>query len=139
MLGNCATGRLKIVMAPTITIATMGRLIKNFDIGLPSLAFPGKRHGVHLHARTNLLHAFGNHAVASLQPLGDNPMGADALANLYRADAHLVLAVDRRYLIAALQLGDSALRDKPCVLLDSDGRANFAVTAGTQNIPGIGE
>src|SRR5580704_15981545 len=38
MLGNCATGRVAIVTAPTITIriaitiATMGRLIKNLDI-----------------------------------------------------------------------------------------------------------
>src|SRR5690349_25125155 len=38
MLGNCATGRVRIVMAPTITIriattiATIGRLMKNFDI-----------------------------------------------------------------------------------------------------------
>src|SRR6266566_2928868 len=139
MLGNCATGRLKIVIVPKITIATIGRLIKNFDIGLPSPAFPGKRLGVHLHARTNLLHAFGNHAVASLQPLGDNPIGADALANLYRTDAHFVVAVHRRDLIAALQLGDSALRNKQCVLLDSDGRPNFAVPAGTQNISRIGE
>src|SRR6266480_1929780 len=145
MLGNCATGRLKIVMVPTITItieitiATIGRLIKNFDIGLPSLASPGKRLGVHQHARTNLLHAFGNHAVASLQPLGDNPIDADTLANLYRAHAHFVVAVHRRDLIAALQLGDSALRNKQCVLLDSDGRPNFAVPAGTQNISRIGE
>ena len=39
MLGNCAMGKLKIVMAPIstmrmeITIATIGRLMKNFDIG----------------------------------------------------------------------------------------------------------
>ena len=38
MLGNCATGRVAMVIAPTITIrieitmATIGRLMKNFDI-----------------------------------------------------------------------------------------------------------
>ena len=38
MLGNCATGRVKMVIPPTITVrmamtmATMGRLMKNFDI-----------------------------------------------------------------------------------------------------------
>src|SRR5580692_8568699 len=42
MLGNCATGKLTIVTAPTITIriaitiATMGRLMKNLDMGLGS-------------------------------------------------------------------------------------------------------
>jgi len=44
IFGNCATGRLAIVTAPTITIriaitiATIGRLMKNFDIAqFPSL------------------------------------------------------------------------------------------------------
>src|SRR6266571_8589264 len=145
MLGNCATGRLRIVMVPTITmtieitIATMGRLIKNFDIGLPSLAFRGKRLGVHLHARTHLLHTFGNHPIASLQPVRNNPIGTDAVADLNCADAYSVLAVDRCDLIAALQLRDSALRYQQRILLDSDGRANFAVSAGTQNVSGIRE
>src|SRR5882724_8349773 len=46
MLGNCATGRVVMVTAPTITIrmeitiATIGRLMKNFDIN--SLSFRGK-------------------------------------------------------------------------------------------------
>src|SRR6266851_3908468 len=92
MLGNWATGRLSIVIVPTITMtieitmATMGRLMKNFDIGLPSLTFRGKRLRVHLHARTHLLHAFGNHAFASLQSVRDNPIGADTVADLNRAE-----------------------------------------------------
>jgi hypothetical protein len=42
MFGNCATGKVTIVMAPTITvriaitIATMGRLMKNLDMALDS-------------------------------------------------------------------------------------------------------
>jgi hypothetical protein len=38
MFGNCATGKVAIVTAPTITIsiaitmATIGRLMKNFDM-----------------------------------------------------------------------------------------------------------
>jgi hypothetical protein len=45
MFGNCATGKLRIVNVPTntnrieITIATMGRWMKNLDIGLPVLGF----------------------------------------------------------------------------------------------------
>ena len=72
MLGNCAIGRLRIVMEPTITItiemtmATMGRLIKNFDIGLPFLTFHGEWLGVHLHAGTYLLHSLDDHAFALL-------------------------------------------------------------------------
>jgi len=72
MLGNCATGKLKIVMAPTstktmeITIATMGRLIKNFDMALLAFAFHGEWLSVHLHPRSHLLHALGNDALATL-------------------------------------------------------------------------
>src|SRR6266849_8685048 len=143
MLGNWATGRLSIVIVPTITMtreitmATMGRLMKNLDIGLPSLRFRGKWLGVYLHARTYLLHALGNHAFASLQSVLDNPLGADPVADLNRTDAHLVLVIHCRDLIAALQLRDRALRHKQRVLLDSDGRANFAIPAGAQNISRI--
>src|SRR6267143_4139485 len=107
MLGNWAMGRLNMLIAPTITItmeitmATMGRLIKNFDIGLPSLAFDGKRLGGDLHAWTYLLHTLDDHAFASLQSVHDNPLGADPVAHLNRSDAHLVLVVQRRDLIAA--------------------------------------
>src|SRR5882672_5843785 len=143
MLGNWATGRLNMLIAPTITMtmemtmATMGRLIKNFDIGLPSLRFRGKWLGVHVHARMHLLHALGNHTFASLESVHDNPLGADPVAHLNRPDAHLVLVVQRRDLIAALQLRDCTLRYKQRGLLDSDGRANFGIPAGAQNISRI--
>src|SRR5271156_188511 len=44
MLGNCATGKLRTVSEPTntmtmeITMATMGRLMKNFDMDHASLS-----------------------------------------------------------------------------------------------------
>ena len=53
-------------MTIEITMATMGRLIKNFDMELPSRCVHGKWLGVHLHARTHLLHALGDHAFARL-------------------------------------------------------------------------
>src|ERR1700682_3126417 len=143
MLGNWAMGRLKMVIVPTITMtieitmATMGRLIKNFDMGLPSLTFHGKWLGVHQHAWTDLLHALDNHAFASLQSVHNNPLGADTVADFDRSDAHFILVVQGRDLIAALQLRDCTLRYKQRVLLDSDGRANFAIPAGPQNISRI--
>src|SRR5258708_3834665 len=101
-----------ITMTMEITIATMGRLIKNFDIGLSSLTFRGKWLGVHLHARTHLLHSFDNHAFASFQSVRNNPLGADTVADLDRPDPHFVLVAHRRDLIAALQLRHRTLRDK---------------------------
>src|SRR5579864_4060226 len=118
MLGNCATGKLRIVMVPTITMtmeitmATMGRLIKNFDIALPSLTLRGERLGVHLRARTRLLHALGNHTFALLETFRNNPLRADTVADLDWPDVHFVLGVYHRYLIAALQLRNRTLRDK---------------------------
>src|SRR5216684_7819601 len=143
MLGNWAMGRLNMVIVPTrtktieITMATMGRLMKNFDIGLPSLRLCGKWLGVHLHARTHLLHSLDDHAFALLQPFRNNPLRADTVADFDRTNAHFVLAVHNRHLIAALQLRHRALRDKQRVFLDPDGRADFAVAAGAQNISRI--
>src|SRR4029077_7952788 len=97
MLGNCATGKLRIVMVPTITMtmeitmATMGRLIKNFDIALPSLTLRGKRLGVHLRARTRLLHALGYHTFALFEPFRANPLRADTVADGDCSNAHFVI------------------------------------------------
>src|SRR6266478_3731617 len=126
-----------ITMTMEITMATMGRLIKNFDIGLPCLRLRGKRLRVHLHARTHLLYSFADHALARLQPFRDNPLAAHTVADFDRADAHFVLAVHRRHLVAALQLRHRTLRHQQRVFLDADSRPNSAVAAGAQNISRI--
>src|SRR6266567_6119681 len=105
MLGNCAIGRLRIVRAPTITrtmeitMATIGRLIKNFDIGLPSLAFRSKWLGVHLHARAHFLHALDNDTLAGLQPFRNDPLRADAVTDFDGSDAYFVFTVHHGHLI----------------------------------------
>src|ERR1700686_2675706 len=140
MLGNWGTGKLRMGRTPTrtrtmeITMATMGRLIKNFDMGLPPRSFRRKRLGVHLQARTHLLNTLGDDTFAGLESLGNNPLVADAVADFDRPDAHFVLFVHRCDLIPALQLRHGTLRYKQRILLQSDGCANFAVSAGTQNI-----
>src|SRR5580658_1953995 len=114
MFGNWATGSAKIVTAPMITVriamtmATMGRLMKNLDISL----------GLHerLHADfdsgTNLLGPLDNHALARFQPIADHPHRADSIANFDRLNAHRVFVVNDGHLIAALQLRDGWLRNK---------------------------
>src|SRR6266852_6945660 len=145
MLGNCAMGKLRMLREPTstktmeITIATIGRLMKNFDMGLPSLRFHGKRLGLHLHAWTHLLYALGNHAFACFQSCRNNPLVADTVGDLNCPDVHFVLVVHDRDLIAALQFRNCTLRYKQSALLSSNHRANFAIAAGTQNIRRIGK
>src|SRR5271155_1554874 len=68
MFGNCATGRAVIVTTPTITVriaitmATIGRLMKNLDI---SVALH-ERLRTDLHAGTSLPDALGHHSLARL-------------------------------------------------------------------------
>src|ERR1700677_1717536 len=143
MLGNCATGKVSMVRPPTstmtieITMATMGRLIKNLDMELPSRSVPGKWPGVHLQSRTHLLHALGDHSFARLESLRNDPLVADTIADFDGLDGDLVVVVHRRDLIAGLQLGDGTLRHQQSALLNADNRAHFAVAAGTQNISRI--
>ena len=135
MLGNCATGKLKMVIAPTITrmieitMATMGRLMKNFDMRSPSLGFRRKGLGVHLHAGAHLLHALDHHALSWFQSVGNDPLAADTVADLDGPDAHFVLVIHLRDLIAALQFRDCALGDQQRILLHANGSADLGVSA----------
>src|SRR5580704_14957032 len=117
MLGNWATGKLRIVSEPTstrtieMTMATMGRLMKNFDMRSPILRCRGKWFCVYMNTRTHLLNALGDDSVAGTQSAIDNPIGPAAVAERNRADAYCILVIDYRYLIAALQFGNGALRN----------------------------
>src|SRR5580693_4049861 len=110
MLGNCATGKVRMVSVPTITkimeitIATMGRLMKNFDIGLSVLVFCVERLGIHECAGAYFLHAFRDDLLSGMQPVRDNPPGTDTVADRYRTNADFVVAIDNRNLVAALEL-----------------------------------
>src|SRR5678815_5938517 len=88
MFGNWATGRVTIVITPTITstieitIATIGRLIKNFDIPLTAFRFASGHKGFWIHQPTgmNLLHPLGDNAFTRFQPILNNPHGASQLS-----------------------------------------------------------
>ena len=58
-----------ITVRMAITIATIGRLIKNLDIASISLRIRSANgFGIDLHSLANLLHAFDDHAFARLSP-----------------------------------------------------------------------
>src|ERR1700745_2044934 len=95
MFGNCATGKLSTVSVPTntmtmeITIATMGRLIKNFDMGNQSLSigrslvcrtlvcrFLVVGHEwlrIHAHTSAHSLNSFNHDSVSGIEPVSDDP------------------------------------------------------------------
>src|SRR5580698_8357223 len=143
MLGNCATGSVSMVSAPTstvtmeITMATIGRLIKNFDMELPSRSARGKWPGIHLLSGAHLLHALGDHALARPESLRNHPLVADTVADGDGPDVDLVVVSNGRDLVAALQLRHGPLRNQQRALLQADNRANLGVSAGTKNISRI--
>ena len=53
-----------ITVRMAITIATIGRLMKNLDMAGSTCVC--ERFRIHLHSLANLLHAFGHHALARL-------------------------------------------------------------------------
>src|SRR5262249_3021040 len=139
MLGNWATGRLKMVSEPTstrtidITIATIGRLMKNFDMTLPA-SFGHEWLGIHLCPGADLLNSFGHYVFARFQPLRDNPLAADVIGYLDGSNADLFVGAYNGDLVRTLQFRNSALRNKQGSILDADDRANSAVAAWSQNV-----
>src|ERR1700732_4502261 len=108
MFGNWATGKVRMVRAPTntitieITIATIGRSMKNFDIDLPPFRFRGKWLGAYLHPRAHLLSSLYNDGFARLQAFGNNPVLTDTVAHGDRANVHFAVPVHDGYLVPPL-------------------------------------
>jgi len=95
-----------------ITMATMGRLMKNFDMGLPILCLRAKRLGVYSRARAYFLNAFGDDSFAGIQPFRNNPLGANTVANRDCSNADLIVATYNGNLVTALEFRHCALRNK---------------------------
>src|SRR3954470_18606227 len=106
-----------MVIAPTmtvsreITMATIGRLMKKRDTSASRLRRLASGY-IDDRAISDLQQPLDNHAFAGFQTVGHDPQLPDAVADRYGTDGHLVIAADDRHLIAALQLGHSALRDQ---------------------------
>src|SRR5438034_2998568 len=161
ILGNCAIGSRTSAAVPTmtvrmaITMATTGRLTKNFAIircSLSALGATGRagyrlrggglRRGrlrIHRHAGFDFLHAFNHDPLARLEPLRDDPHVPDLFANFHRADVYFMLGSYHRHLSAALQLLDRHLwhKHRPFPGLGRD--PDLGVLTGTQNILGVGK
>src|SRR5262249_13078765 len=112
-----------IVMMIEITIATIGRLMKNFAIASPgflaSRRFSLLFHWVrvtrscrrllirlsrHDHSRSHLLDSLNNDLFPFLQSFGDNDLALVARSNFDRPDFRFVVVAKNSDLIASLQL-----------------------------------
>src|SRR5262249_52442381 len=92
-------------------IATMGRLTKKRDTSASCLRCltGGDRDG---HAVSYLQQPLDDDVFAGFHTVGHDPQVADAVPHRHRTNRHLVVAAHDGYLIAALQLGDGALRNQ---------------------------
>src|SRR5579863_86100 len=146
MFGNCATGKLSTVSPPTntitieITMATMGRLMKNFDMGDPSLSIRRclvlgpEWLGIHVHAGAHPLDSFNHDSVSRIQPVRDDPSVINPVAHSDRSNVHLVVSSNHSNLVAALQFRNRPLRNQQRPRLGPYYRPDFGIAAGSQNI-----
>src|SRR5258708_1041204 len=118
-----------------MTIATIGRSMKNLDI---SVALH-KRLRADCHARTSLLDALGYYALARLYPFGYDPHGTDPIAEFHGPNADPVCVVHDGDLIAALQFRHSALRNKQRTCAGPDRCTDPPVLPRPQPVPGVRE
>src|SRR5450432_3883234 len=116
IFGNCAIGSETSATAPTttvmiaMTIATMGRLMKNFDTERLFCGFRGReRDGVHEDALADLLSSVHHDPVAGMQPGLHDDVVTDLGARRHCHDMRVVARIDCGQLVSALQLGQRPL------------------------------
>ena len=74
-----------------MTMATIGRLMKNLDIDHWSLVCLANGFGFTCAPLAHLLNAFGNNPFPGLQAASDNPLAGYAVANRDRSNVYFVL------------------------------------------------
>src|SRR5215470_3579267 len=145
MFGNCATGKLRTVSEPTstrtteMTIATIGRLMKNFDMTLPAHRFHGEWFRIYLDAAAHFLNSFGNDTVPRIESACDYPTPINLGSHGHWPDRYLVGSVEDCHLITALEFRNRTLGNQQGSLFCPDYCTNLGVTAGFQNIVGVGK
>src|SRR5215469_10876064 len=144
MLGNCATGRASAETSPittmrmAITIATMGRLMKNRDMVLPPRRLR-VRLRIHHGAFAHFGCSFRDHALPGLQAAHDDPHLAGALGSLDGSNADSVVGSDYGHLVASLKLADGPLRNQERTPAKGRHRADSPKLAGAEEVFGIVE
>src|SRR6266513_2882390 len=118
-----------------ITMATMGRLMKNLYIRHSGRSLSRyKRLRVHRDAFLDLLNSLNHHAFPRLETFLNDPQRAGALANFNGPDMGLVVTAHDHDLVAALQLRYRALRDEQRAFPRVELHAHAGKLAGAKSI-----
>src|SRR5579872_1663601 len=145
MFGNCATGKLRMVSEPTstrtieITIATIGRLMKNFDMTLPAHRIRGEWLGIDPDAGTHFLNSLRNNPITRVQSTCDHPTPIDLRPYRHGPDGHLVVGVEDCHLITTLEFSNRTLRNQQGSAFRPDYCTNLSVATRLQYIVRIGK
>src|SRR5258707_4572624 len=161
ILGYCATGRLRNETTPTITMmiaitmATIGRLMENFDIeNPPELGLASRqtllcsflrlhcisvRLGQNLGALPHILKAFHNYLFACLQAVRHYDHLTECRSDFNGADLCFSVRTHHRNLVTALQLRHGLLRTQQCIGDRPDLGARRRRLSGSQRELGIRE
>src|SRR5947209_18927149 len=139
MFGYCAMGNWNMGTRPTITmriemtIATMGRLMKNLAMALARPLGLGQR-GIDLLAGFHSVDSLDDDPLARLQPLPDDPEGADALADLDGSKVHRLVASDHGALVDALLVQDGTLRNELRAFFHAYDGAHLSILAWAREL-----
>src|SRR5262245_19479259 len=120
--GYCSTASLVTVMLPSMTVriemtmATMGRRVKKFDMASSTYFLFLRRRGWffgggHQHSRPQSLQAFGDDLLTWLDPLFNNNEILVPVSKRHCAKGNLVFVVHNVNSFAALLLHKGHLRD----------------------------
>src|SRR5262245_49731480 len=148
MFGYSATGSCTIATTPRITMrmeitmATTGRLMKNFaTAGLPGGAGPGRRARFHLHllARAHPVASLDDHPLTWFESLCNDRDRSDLHVDLHGTHVDGLVPPDHRDLVNTLHVLDGPLRDQERVLLHLDHGPDLSVLTGAQQVPRIGK
>src|SRR5258708_37340207 len=144
MLGYSAIGSCTIATRPMITmrmemtIATIGRLMKNLAMAL-ARPLGLDQCGLDLLAGFHSVDSLDDDPLARLQPLLDDPEGADALSDLDLPKVHCLLGSDHRDQVHALLVQDGPLRNEQRLFPGSYEGAHLRVLAGAQEVARVRE
>src|SRR5579859_2085073 len=116
-----------------ITMATMGRLMKNRDMAL----FPLERLRVDDRPRSNLLQSLDNHAFARFYAVADDPLFSDCVAQSGHSNRDSVGAIHHGDLVSALQVVDCLLRYQQSSARHLRGGPHSTVLSRPQAVAGI--
>src|SRR5207244_6411131 len=138
-MGSCTIATTPMItMRMEMTMATMGRLMKN--LAMVGLFRRRARLGGRVRREADFLAAaypvasLDDDPLAGLQPLLHRPQRAHPHVDLDGADVDRVVGADHRDLMNPLHVLDGALRDQERRLLHLDDDANLRVLAGAQPI-----